>query len=1291
MDPALDLHLRFGPQNSLARVASSRRREEKREREREREREGRAEVKPKPDEGLLGGYSETTIKSNPNRSPILTALDMYLHGAKAKGAVGTVGVTTPTPTPTPTPPQLRGGRGRYPRPVLLSSSSSSSSSSMSVSVSSKSVSAGTHKKYRRGVLVARGKSVVVSCINNNGVDQQSISDQIKQVEAENAKLKDKIDRVKTKRQTSPAAAAAAPGARKQGAGAAGSSQVKTTKGVKSKGARGAKAQGNKLSKEDIENELAQIEQLRLENEKLRQLAEERLRELTGESEIRLDESPPSTVASEASAEQNDDEELQEEEEEETEVSEPELEAIQEDVVEIEEEEVVSAAAVVEEVVEKAPVVEEEVREEKLDLDSHNAAEVIKDKAHWLYFTIPDKPRAGEDAIIYFNRMSSTVLRDRPSIKMILSFNGWALASNPYQLAPSPTPKDKYNDWWSTKIHIAEDAYEMNFVFHDDDGNFDNNGGQDYVNAVTGDMTMAKWQDSAELREAKLEEDRKRKEEEDLERAERQRIAELEAEDRNQALALVNEARSNIGSLQGGASTNILRGGEIAVATKPASIVAGKECVFIYNATGGPLEGSSQIKLQIGYNGWKASTAIEMKKQSTFDNGNNVWYTDFEVSPEAVALNAVLFNENNTYDNNSSNDFNLLVDVPGNDNAYWDEVAAKLQEKFKQKRIADEAKEQERHRRRATRKQKAKDYSMEVARRKLSHILYTEPSEIVAGEAVKVFYNTDNTVLKGKADSTFLNYSFNRWAHSGTFSPVKMQKSAGSSGWVSAEIDVPEDAYMVDFVCGDSEHGGGTFDNNHGLDYHLSISKGPKSPPLYICHIAVEMAPIAKVGGLGDVVTALSRAVQEHGHHAEIILPRYDFLLASPLLQGTTYETEMNWGGCKNFVTTCIVEGVRVFFIEPSNGMFKVPSVYSTQNEDNAKFDYFCKCALEFLLQTGRQPDIIHCHDWSSASAARAYWEDYHHYGLWKPKVVFTIHNLEFGAAKIGEAAMHSQKFTTVSPSYAYEVGDHPAVNPHLEKFSGIINGIDTDIWDPMDDQFLPLNYEFENAIEGKAAARDALRDKLNLRKDRDCPVIGVVSRLTSQKGIHLIKHAAYRTLDRGGQFVLLGSAPDPKIQADFNDLASQLGGDMGAFCYAYDEPLSHLIYAGCDMILVPSMFEPCGLTQMIAMRYGSVPVVRQTGGLRDTVFDVEHDQERAAWEIHGSDDYKKEGMDGTNGFSFEGTDEGSLDYALNRAIDCWYNDREFFHKLQKRVMEQDWSWNKPALDYIELYYSAIKS
>ena len=573
---------------------------------------------------------------------------------------------------------------------------------------------------------------------------------------------------------------------------------------------------------------------------------------------------------------------------------------------------------------------------------------------------------------------------------------------------------------------------------------------------------------------------------------------------------------------------------------------------------------------------------------------------------------------------------------------------------------------------------------QVRRLQMRHVLYTKPEVPQAGGEVTICYNPNNTNLNGSSEVS-LTLGFNRWRHPKSTGPIAMKPSQGEH--YEATVSVPKDAYALDFVFSNESQ---QYDNRGGLDYNIPVQGSVvQEPPLYAVHIAVEMAPIAKVGGMGDVVTALGRAVEDLGHHVEVILPKYDFFSQSPLLGAMQYETEFEWGGTRIFVSTCIVEGIRVWFVEPANGMFSGGSVYQGSS-DAGRFDFFSHAALEFLLRTQRQPDIIHCHDWSTATVARAYWTQYHERGLWKPNVVFTIHNLNYGADLIGEASYYSQRFTTVSPSYAWEIGSNPAIVANNAKLIGVRNGIDIDIWNPETDQLLPLSYSAASCESGKAAAREALRSRLGLTGWGDKPLVGVVTRLTKQKGTHLIAHSCWKTLERGGQFVLLGSAPDPKVQAEFDGLAQMHGGENAAFYFAFDEPLSHLIYAACDLILVPSMFEPCGLTQMIAMRYGAVPVVRSTGGLKDTVFDVDTDKARAAWELEGSTDWEADDLDATNGFSFEGTDEGALDYALNRALDAYYNDRSWFRSLQQRVMRQDWSWNKPAIDYIQLYYAAMK-
>ncbi|XP_021747168.1 LOW QUALITY PROTEIN: soluble starch synthase 3, chloroplastic/amyloplastic-like [Chenopodium quinoa] len=560
-----------------------------------------------------------------------------------------------------------------------------------------------------------------------------------------------------------------------------------------------------------------------------------------------------------------------------------------------------------------------------------------------------------------------------------------------------------------------------------------------------------------------------------------------------------------------------------------------------------------------------------------------------------------------------------------------------------------------------------------------HIVYTDPVDVKAGQDVTVYYNPSNTVLNGKPEVWFRG-SFNQWTHRrGPLPPQKMYPAENGTH-VKTTVKVPLDAYMMDFVFSEWEDGG-IFDNKFGMDYHVPVFGGiAKEPPMHIVHIAVEMAPIAKVGGLGDVVTSLSRAVQDLNHHVDVILPKYQCLNLNHV-KDFHHAKSYSWGGTEIKVWFGKVEGLSVHFLEPLNGLLQTNSVYIGKN-DGERFGFFCHAALEYLLQSGFHPDIIHCHDWSSAPVAWLYKEHYGQYGLTNARVVFTIHNLEFGAYFIGRAMEYADKATTVSNTYAKEVAGNPAIAPHLYKFHGILNGIDPDIWDPFNDKFIPVNYTSENVAEGKKAAKEALQQRFSIKKG-DFPLVGIITRLTHQKGIHLIKHAIWRTIERGGQVVLLGSAPDPRIQQEFVDVANRLHNmhhDRAGLCLNYDEPLSHLIYAGADLILVPSIFEPCGLTQLVAMRYGSIPVVRKTGGLHDTVFDVDHDVERA----------RAQGLE-PNGFNFEGADPAGVDYALDRAISAWYDAKEWFNTLRKRVMEQDWSWNRPALEYMELYHAAWKN
>ncbi|KAL0442939.1 UNVERIFIED_CONTAM: Soluble starch synthase 3, chloroplastic/amyloplastic [Sesamum latifolium] len=702
----------------------------------------------------------------------------------------------------------------------------------------------------------------------------------------------------------------------------------------------------------------------------------------------------------------------------------------------------------------------------------------------------------------------------------------------------------------------------------------------------------------------------------------------------------------------------------------------------YNRSSGPLSDAKDIWLHGGHNGWKDGLSIISKLIKAEDKGGDWWYAEVTIPDRALVLDWVfadgLPQQAITYDNNDRQDFHAIVPNSVPEELYWAEEEQQIYKRLQAERWLREEAARAKAEKTARLKAETKEKTLKTFLLSQKHIVYTDPLDVQAGSTVTLFYNPANTVLNGKSE-IWLRCSFNRWTHRlGPLPPQRMIPAENGSH-LKATVKVPLDAYMMDFVFSEKEDGG-IFDNKNGMDYHIPVFGGVlKEPPMHIVHIAVEMAPIAKVGGLGDVVTSLSRAVQDMNHNVDIILPKYDCLNLSNV-KDFQFHKSYSWGGTEIKVWSGKVEGLSVYFLEPQNGLFWVGCIYGRGN-DGERFGFFCHAALEFLLQSGFHPDIIHCHDWSSAPVAWLFKEHYMHYGLSKARVVFTIHNLEFGAQLIGKAMRFADKATTVSPTYSQEVSGNPVIAPHLFKFHGILNGIDPDIWDPYNDKFIPISYTSENVIEGKQAAKEALQQRLGLKR-ADLPLVGIITRLTHQKGIHLIKHAIWRTLERNGQVVLLGSAPDPRIQNDFVNLANELHSlhnDRARLCLTYDEPLSHLIYAGADFVLVPSIFEPCGLTQLTAMRYGSIPVVRKTGGLYDTVFDVDHDKERA----------QARGLE-PNGFNFDGADSAGVDYALNRAISAWYDGREWFNSLCKRVMEQDWSWNRPALDYLELYHAARK-
>ncbi|GIL64573.1 hypothetical protein Vafri_18474 [Volvox africanus] len=923
----------------------------------------------------------------------------------------------------------------------------------------------------------------------------------------------------------------------------------------------------------------------------------------------------------------------------------------------------------------------------------------------LTFTWPEGGGlVGRPVRIYYNRTRGP-LPPSKRLQLKAGFNKWEEIVEVNMELARELPPGGGNEWWVVSLELPSDLFRLDYVIMDGvSGSVDNNGYRDYqlrlVDAPTEDEVMAARAEAYR----RFDEERRKLIEEEEKRS--WRLVESKALDAA-AAARVEFRRRRDSELLEAARQVVADRRKADITAVPAADKVpgvyvwcggpprpGQRCFLAYNKVhgnaGGGLMHANSVRVHLGYDGWWNKitqttdlgplTQEQLSAHSLSSSGGLQWYGAWIDVPYSAAVLNFVFSDRDqrNWDNNGQRDYHTVVSGAHS----GDELVEMLHGAMKRDSADSDKEVEDRAALRAVRKVEAKGLTMRKRREVVHEFLYTVPVSPRAGQAVDVYYRPDATMLRGRPE-IWLRATWNRMgpaacnAAGGALRPVMARLEPclpGGLGFFKARVQVPPEAGGMDLSFSDADStSGGFVDDNGGLDYHIPV-EGSATPrrSLNIVHVAVEMAPIAKVGGMGDVVTALGRAVQEQGHDLSVIVPKYD-CINYKLVDSLVQENGFNWGGTFVRVWRGFVEGLPTIFLEPENGMFWVGCIYG-RNNDAQRFGFFCGAALQYLKNTGRQYDILHCHDWQSAPIA---WGD-----LGAAKTVFTIHNLSYGADLIGRAMQACNVATTVSPTYAREIAGHPSVASHLDKLYGVLNGIDQDIWDPSEDPCLPMHYSAENVAAGKEAARRLLRQRLNLAQS-DVPVVGCVTRLVAQKGIHLIKHAAWRTLERGGQFVLLGSAPDGRVQGEFNALRDQLARaypDRAALVFTYDEPLSHLIYAGSDMFLVPSMFEPCGLTQMIAMRYGTIPVVRKTGGLVDTVFDVDHDEDRA----------RVQGME-TNGFSFEGTDFAGMDYALNRALSCWYSDKSLWHSLRRRAMMQDWSWNSPALDYLELYYKALKS
>ncbi|WP_243411553.1 glycogen synthase [Pseudoflavonifractor capillosus] len=478
------------------------------------------------------------------------------------------------------------------------------------------------------------------------------------------------------------------------------------------------------------------------------------------------------------------------------------------------------------------------------------------------------------------------------------------------------------------------------------------------------------------------------------------------------------------------------------------------------------------------------------------------------------------------------------------------------------------------------------------------------------------------------------------------------------------------------------------------------------PRRSIAFIGSECHPFVKTGGLGDVMYALPRQLVKLNCDVRVILPRYA-CIPQKFQEKMEYRGEfyMDLGNTgRNYyvgIMEYVCDGVVYDFID-NQEFFSTGNPYTNLVDDIPKYCFFSKAALAALNYLNWIPDIVHCHDWQAALVPvylRTLFKDS---PVGHARSILTIHNLRFqgiyniptikywsglpnevfqmGALKDGyqDANMlkggiaYADRVTTVSGTYAGEIqtaeyGEHLEghLRYHSGKLRGIVNGIDYDMWNPATDPALAENYDLGNVLDHKMANKLALQKELGLEQDEGKFVIGLISRLTNQKGLDLVSSIIPMVLDGNTQVVVLGTG-DREYEDTFRYYESAHRGTFCA-CIQYDEARAHRIYAGADALLVPSRFEPCGLTQLNAMHYGTLPIVRETGGLKDTV-----------------EPYNTFTGDG-NGFTFDRYDAGLLLDAINRAKTLYFTNRYHWDEVVQRDMAKDVSWENSARQYKNLY------
>ncbi len=468
----------------------------------------------------------------------------------------------------------------------------------------------------------------------------------------------------------------------------------------------------------------------------------------------------------------------------------------------------------------------------------------------------------------------------------------------------------------------------------------------------------------------------------------------------------------------------------------------------------------------------------------------------------------------------------------------------------------------------------------------------------------------------------------------------------------------------------------------------------------ILFIAAEVTPLVKVGGLADVVGSLPKALSQLGHDVKIIMPRYGIIdIVKHRIVPVIENFDVQIGQSKistALVTTELTDDVRVFLID--NDQFFGSDIIYGENELD-RFLFFCQAIVQLLPELDWQPDIVHCHDWHTALIPLLL----NRVG-YPCSSIFTIHNLAYQGSFdsyflsvhdlhsywqheplhapepplnfIGQGILWADMVTTVSENYAREIvtpeygeGLDHLLRYRQDKLIGILNGIDYNEYNPATDSFIKANFS-STKLDVRMTNKLALQKQAGLPEDAGVPVIGMVSRLDEQKGLDILSEGLDVLFQHTeAQLVILG-----KGREHYHNVLQEAAGRYSqqlALFIEFNEALGHLIYAGCDMFLMPSRFEPCGLGQLVAMRYGAVPVVRHTGGLVDTVQDLAHDLSKG------------------NGFTFEDYSADAMCASIHRALDA-YRNKKVWQKVMQRIMALDFSWQRSAKKYEAIYQHILE-